>query len=109
MGSGSDPVGSAKDWPVTWTDLPNVPISCASEVAKRMGASDEEMVMVAGFAGGIGLSGNACGALAAAVWMNTLRLVQKAPLEILLPILIIRYTKNILKKFYARPVLKCVS
>ena len=40
------------------------PISCASEVAAKMGASDEEMVMVAGFAGGLGLSGNACGALA---------------------------------------------
>ena len=37
-----------------------------------MGASDEEMVMVAGFAGGIGLSGNACGALGAALWMKTL-------------------------------------
>ena len=54
------------------TDLPQLPISCASEVAKKMGASDEEMVMVAGFAGGLGLSGNACGALSAAIWMNTL-------------------------------------
>lgn len=48
------------------------PMSCASVVAKRMGASDEEAVMVAGFAGGLGLSGNGCGALAAAVWMKTL-------------------------------------
>jgi hypothetical protein len=48
------------------------PLSCASEVARKMGASDEEMVMVAGFAGGIGLSGNACGALGAAIWMKTL-------------------------------------
>jgi hypothetical protein len=54
------------------TDLPQQPISCASEVARRMGASDEQMVMVAGFAGGLGLSGNACGALSAAIWMNTL-------------------------------------
>ena len=30
------------------------------------------MVLVAGFAGGLGLSGNGCGALAAAVWMNAL-------------------------------------
>lgn len=37
------------------TDLPQLPISCASQVAKKMGASDEEMVMVAGFAGGLGL------------------------------------------------------
>jgi hypothetical protein len=33
------------------TDLLQLPVSCASEVAKKMGASDEEMVMVAGFAG----------------------------------------------------------
>ncbi len=56
-------------------DLKNLPkqaISCASEVAKKMGASDEEMVTVAGFAGGLGLSGNACGALSAAIWMQSL-------------------------------------
>jgi Putative redox-active protein (C_GCAxxG_C_C) len=53
-------------------DLPQVPMSCASEVAKKMGASDEEMVMVAGFAGGLGLCGNACGALSTAIWMKTL-------------------------------------
>jgi len=59
------------------TDLPQLPISCASEVAKKMGASDEEMVMVAGFAGGFGLSGNACGALSAAIWMNSLAWCRK--------------------------------
>lgn len=52
--------------------LPNHCISCASEVARKMGATDAEMVMVAGFAGGIGLSGDACGALGAAIWMKTL-------------------------------------
>ncbi|MCF6283206.1 MAG: C-GCAxxG-C-C family protein [Candidatus Polarisedimenticolaceae bacterium] len=51
---------------------PQQTVSCATEVAKRMGASGEERVMVAGFAGGLGLSGNACGALAAAIWLNTL-------------------------------------
>ncbi len=55
------------------------PKSCASEVAKRMGASDEEMVMVAGLAGGIGLSGNGCGALGAAIWMNTLSWCRNNP------------------------------
>ncbi len=49
-------------------------LSCASETARKMGASDEEAAMVAGFAGGVGLSGNACGALGAAVWMKTLEL-----------------------------------
>ncbi len=60
--------GLAKEW----EDLPKECISCASKVAKMMGASDEEMVMVAGFAGGLGLSGNACGALSAAIWMKNL-------------------------------------
>ena len=54
------------------TELPLRSMSCASEVVKRMGASDEEIVMVAGFAGGLGLSANACGALSAAIWMNSL-------------------------------------
>jgi hypothetical protein len=47
------------------------PVSCASVVAKKMGATSEEAVIVAGFAGGIGLSGNACGALGAAVWLRS--------------------------------------
>jgi hypothetical protein len=46
--------------------------NCASETARKMGATDEQRVMVAGFAGGLGLSGNGCGALAAAIWMKTM-------------------------------------
>ena len=61
------------------TNLPDMPISCASEVAKKMGASDEEMVMVAGFAGGMGLSGHACGALGAAIWLNVLTWFRENP------------------------------
>jgi hypothetical protein len=45
------------------------PASCAAELARRMGASELHTVMAAGFAGGIGLSGGACGALGAAVWL----------------------------------------
>jgi hypothetical protein len=52
------------------------PISCASEVIKKMGGSEEEMVMVAGFAGGLGLSGSGCGALGAVMWKTTLELVK---------------------------------
>ena len=37
-----------------------------------MGATDEQATMAAGFAGGIGLCGGACGALGAAVWMIAL-------------------------------------
>lgn len=48
------------------------PLSCASQVVKQMGGSDEEMAMVAGYAGGLGLSGAACGALSAAIWKKTL-------------------------------------
>jgi hypothetical protein len=37
------------------------------------------MALVAGFAGGIGLSGNACGALGAAIWMKTLAWCREQP------------------------------
>ena len=59
------------------TDFALSPVSCASEVVERMGANDEEMIMVAGFAGGLGLSGGGCGALSAAIWMNILKLLRK--------------------------------
>jgi hypothetical protein len=61
------------------TEMPELPLSCASEVAKKMEASDEETIMVAGFAGGMGLSGNACGALGAAIWMSSLEWCRKNP------------------------------
>ena len=48
------------------------PVSCAAQVAKAMGASDAQAVMASGFAGGIGLSGGACGALGAAIWLTAL-------------------------------------
>lgn len=52
-------------------------MSCASEVIKKMGGTDEEMAMVAGFAGGMGLSGNGCGALSAAIWKTILELIKQ--------------------------------
>jgi hypothetical protein len=54
-------------------------VNCASIVAQRLGATEEETAMVAGFAGGLGLSGKACGALAAAIWMKTLAHVKANP------------------------------
>lgn len=42
-----------------------------------MDETDEEALMVAGFARGLGLSGNGCGALGAAIWKTTLELVKK--------------------------------
>lgn len=54
-------------------------LSCASEVAKKMGAGDEEIVTVSGLAGGIGLSGHACGALGAAIWISSREWCRKNP------------------------------
>jgi hypothetical protein len=57
-------------------EAPCSPASCAAVLARKMGASDLHAVMAAGFAGGIGLSGSACGALGAAIWiigMNSTR------------------------------------
>jgi hypothetical protein len=48
------------------------PVSCAAVLAQKMGASELHTVMAAGFAGGIGLSGGACGALGAAIWFIAL-------------------------------------
>ena len=53
-------------------DLPEQSLSCASELIRKRGGSKEEMLLVAGFAGGLGLSGSGCGALAAAIWMHAL-------------------------------------
>ena len=44
-----------------------------------MGGSKEDIMMVAGFAGGLGLSGSGCGALAAAIWKNALSYNRKNP------------------------------
>jgi hypothetical protein len=60
-------------------ELPEKCKSCASEVVRKMGGSEEETAMVAGYAGGIGLSGNACGALGAAIWMKTLEQCKAEP------------------------------
>jgi hypothetical protein len=46
------------------------PVSCSAVIAQRMGASPMHAAMAAGLAGGIGLSGGACGALGAAIWIS---------------------------------------
>jgi hypothetical protein len=51
---------------------PASPVSCAVILAKKMGVSEQHATMTAGFAGGIGLSGGACGALGTAIWINGL-------------------------------------
>jgi hypothetical protein len=51
-------------------EAPSPLVSCTAVLAQKMGASDMHTVMAAGFAGGIGLSGGACGALGAAIWIT---------------------------------------
>lgn len=50
-------------------EAPDPPVSCSAMLAQKLGASAIHTVMAAGFAGGIGLSGGACGALGAAIWI----------------------------------------
>jgi len=50
-------------------EVPSPPVSCTAVLAKKMGASELQRAMAAGLAGGIGLSGGACGALGAAIWL----------------------------------------
>lgn len=53
-------------------ETPSPPVSCASVLAEKMGASELHIAMAAGLAGGIGLSGGGCGALGAAIWIITM-------------------------------------
>jgi hypothetical protein len=60
-------------------DIPDLspPVSCASELIKKMGGSDLQATMAAGLAGGIGLSGSGCGALGAAIWLGAMDLLKE--------------------------------
>jgi len=49
--------------------VPSSSVSCTAVLARKMGVSDLRRVMTAGWAGGIGLCGGACGALGAAIWL----------------------------------------
>jgi len=50
-------------------ETPSSPVSCTALLAQKMGLSEMHTVMAAGLAGGIGLSGGACGALGALIWI----------------------------------------
>jgi len=56
------------------TEIPSPPVNCAAELAKKMGASEKQIVMAAALAGGIGLCGGACGALGAAIWITSMKI-----------------------------------
>ena len=53
-------------------EAPSPPLSCAALLARNIGASEQHAVMASGFAGGIALSGGACGALGAAIWLTAM-------------------------------------
>lgn len=74
-----DAIRSAEEGLSRTTAYSQEPASCASEAVRRMGADDKTMMMVAGFAGGLGLSGGGCGALAAAIWMKSLAWIKENP------------------------------
>lgn len=75
-----DAIRSAKEGlDIPPPDLKERPISCASEVAKKMGANEEEMIIVSGLAGGIGLTGETCGALSAAIWLRSIQWCRENP------------------------------
>jgi hypothetical protein len=56
---------------------PSSPVSCTAMLAQKMGASDQQTVMTAGLAGGIGLCGSACGALGVAIWIIGLKSLEE--------------------------------
>ncbi|UCG28984.1 MAG: C-GCAxxG-C-C family protein [Bacteroidales bacterium] len=78
-------------------DPPEQATSCSSEVVRKMGANDKEMVIVSGFAGGLGLSGSGCGALSAAIWMTILGRIREQKYK---PTLADPVTEKILMTFY---------
>ncbi|MCX6830201.1 MAG: C-GCAxxG-C-C family protein [candidate division Zixibacteria bacterium] len=58
-------------------ETPPAPVSCSAVLAQKMGASPMHATMAAGLAGGIGLSGGACGALGAAIWISGVNSLKK--------------------------------
>jgi len=58
-------------------EIPGGPVSCTALLARKMGASDLEAALAAGWAGGVGLSGEACGALGTAIWFSGLIRLKK--------------------------------
>ncbi|MCA9708429.1 MAG: C_GCAxxG_C_C family protein [Myxococcales bacterium] len=75
----SEAIDAATEGLAAVPDHQRAPRSCASEVVAKMGGTDQEAVMVAGFGGGLGLRGGGCGALAAAIWMKGLRWCRAHP------------------------------
>lgn len=76
----ADAIKAAKEGLTTnSTPLPNKCTCCTSELVKKMNGTEEQMATVAGLAGGMGLSGNACAALSTAIWMKAMKWCKKNP------------------------------
>jgi hypothetical protein len=60
-------------------DVPDNPVSCTALLAQKLGAAEKHQTMAAGLAGGIGLSGEACGALGTAVWIMAMKMKAQNP------------------------------
>jgi hypothetical protein len=72
----SEGAGKAKEAEVEDGGLPP-PVSCAAKLARSLGRSEEQALMVSGLAGGIGLCGGACGALGAAIWFLSMNIAEE--------------------------------
>lgn len=59
--------------------IPEGAVSCTALLAKNAGALERHQTMVAGFAGGIGFSGEACGALGTVVWLKAMKMLKENP------------------------------
>ena len=59
--------------------VPQTAVSCTALLAKQMGADPKHQTMSAGLAGGIGLCGEACGALGTAVWIHAMKMKREDP------------------------------
>jgi len=59
--------------------IPAPPVSCTAHLAQRMGADPKHQTMAAGLAGGIGFSGEACGALGTAIWIRAMAFRRRNP------------------------------
>lgn len=55
-------------------EAPTLPVSCASLLAEKMGATERHTVMASGLAGG-------CGALGTAIWLMGMKLQQEADIK----------------------------
>lgn len=56
---------------------PECEVSCAAAMVRMLGGTEEQACMAAGLAGGVGLCGGGCGALAVATWLEGMRLGQE--------------------------------